>query len=228
MATRNEPAVLTVQGNWEELFGNERSALERILPDYLRPRRWFGGKTKDIRSVTLKHVIPIPSSISTVFYNLVQVGYVDGALDQYAVPLTFASGAHAKNVLDNSPHAVAARLEGGTNGILVDALAEASFGSVLLEAIGNNRTLSTSQGEMRARALGNDAAIRGADADFGPASSRFTNRAERRRTLEKVYHQGYRKIDPVPAARDFVQTETTLRAGPQIRGSHRAASVFPK
>jgi len=161
MATRNEPAVLTVQGNWEELFGNERSALERILPDYLRPRRWFGGKTKDIRSVTLKHVIPIPSSISTVFYNLVQVGYVDGALDQYAVPLTFASGAHAQNVLDNSPHAVAARLEGGTNGILVDALAEASFGSVLLEAIGNNRTLSTSQGEMRARALGNDAAIRG-------------------------------------------------------------------
>jgi len=59
MATRNEPAVLTIQGTWEELFGNERSALERILPDYLRPRRWFGGKTKDIRSVTLKHVIPI-------------------------------------------------------------------------------------------------------------------------------------------------------------------------
>ena len=37
--------------------------------------------------------------------------------------------------------------------------------------------------------------------------------AECRRTLEKVYHQGHRKIDRVPAARDFVQTETTLRAG---------------
>ena len=37
--------------------------------------------------------------------------------------------------------------------------------------------------------------------------------AECRRTLEKVYHQGHSKIDPVPAARDFVRTETTLRAG---------------
>ena len=161
MATRNEPAVLTIQGNWEELFGNERSALERILPDYLRPRRWFGGKTKDIRSVTLQHAIPIPSSISTVFYNLVQVGYVDGALDQYAVPLTFASGTHAQDLLENSPHAVVARLEGKRNGILVDALAEAPFGSVLLEAIGSNRTFSSSQGKFRATALGNDAAIRG-------------------------------------------------------------------
>src|SRR5262249_22674961 len=149
-----------VRGNWQELFGNERSALERILPDYLRPRRWFGGKTKDIRSVTLQNVIPIPSSISTVFYNLVQVGYVDGTLDLYAVPLAFASGTHVQDLLENSPHAIAARLEGGANGILVDALAEASFGSVLLEALGSNRTLSTRQGEFRATALGNAAAIR--------------------------------------------------------------------
>jgi len=162
MATRSEFPTLTIQGSWEEIFQVPgRAALERILPDYLRPRRWFGGKTRTIRSVTLQEVIPIPCSTSPVYYNLIKVEFADGPPDLYALPLSFASGTHAQELLDKLPHAIVTRLEGGAPGVLFDALAEASFGAVLLEAIGGKQTFATGQGEIRATGLSHDETIRG-------------------------------------------------------------------
>ncbi|HMF16453.1 MAG TPA: putative maltokinase [Gemmataceae bacterium] len=152
-----EVPTLTAARNWEEVIQPRgRSALERLLPDYLRRRRWFGGKTKRIRSATLRDTIPIPGSPATVFYNLVLVEYADGVPELYALPLTFAGGDHAEQLWDTSPQAVMACLEGATNGVLFDALADASFGNVLLEAMRNKQVFRSGQGEIHATAFAND------------------------------------------------------------------------
>ena len=152
-----ELPTLTVAGNWEEVFqAPGRSALERLLPDYLRRRRWFGGKTRTVRSATLRDTVPIPGSTATVFYNLVLVEYADGGPELYALPLTFAGGAVAEKLLETSPQVVAARLEGAAAGVLFDALADASFGNVLLEAMRGKRVFRAGQGEIHATALGDD------------------------------------------------------------------------
>ena len=53
--------TVTVMGGWESLFQEEgKTALEAILPDYLKGRRWFGGKARPLRSTTIPSVIPSP------------------------------------------------------------------------------------------------------------------------------------------------------------------------
>src|SRR5262249_24605801 len=50
--------TLTVTGEWDSIFQPEAKAeLEGVLPDYLKGRRWFGGKARRLRSAALTEVI---------------------------------------------------------------------------------------------------------------------------------------------------------------------------
>ena len=60
MAPESMAPEITLSRDWTELFappGDEQ--LEQALPEYLVHRRWFGGKARRLKAVTLKEVFPL-------------------------------------------------------------------------------------------------------------------------------------------------------------------------
>jgi maltose alpha-D-glucosyltransferase/alpha-amylase len=163
MATRSDLPTFTVRENWEEIFqAPAQAALESLLPDFIRRRRWFGNIARAIRSAGLRAVVRIPCLDSLVFFTLVQIDFAQGEPAFYALPLTLVAGSRAEAI---PVHESLARLDGAVSGILVDALADAAFAATLLEAIGGNKTFQSDRGQICATSTSHYATLRG-PADF--------------------------------------------------------------
>ncbi len=143
-----EPPALpevTVSGNWTALLrGPGRDRLGAVLPDVLRRQRWFGGKAREIRAVTVDDVIPIgPKDDPAMQVLTVHVDYVDGEPEDYVVPVRFAEGEEAGRLLAVHPEAVLATVKGqgsrGHSGVLLDALTDPDAATTLLHSIARQR-----------------------------------------------------------------------------------------
>ena len=94
------PAI-AVTAHWQDLFtGKPRAIFEALLPDYLKSRPWFSGKTGTIKLVTLKEIfnVPLPDETAAAL-ALLQIEYVDANTELFALPLAFAAGTAAGPVL---------------------------------------------------------------------------------------------------------------------------------
>jgi maltose alpha-D-glucosyltransferase/alpha-amylase len=133
--------VLTVRDSWEELFQNAGwEALAEVLPGYLSQRRWFGGKAQGLYGVERVLDFRITYGDQRVAHVcLFRVDDEEGSGDQYLLPLTWVSGEAAQRLEEEWPHFLVARLQGGSNGVLCDALADPSFCALMLEAVRGNR-----------------------------------------------------------------------------------------
>ncbi|HEV2121972.1 MAG TPA: alpha-glucosidase C-terminal domain-containing protein, partial [Chloroflexota bacterium] len=165
--------VLAVSGAWENLFSERnRPALVKILPDYLRSRRWFGGKARRIKDVKIVETIPVESGEFTARIAMLQVDYAEGDPETYVLPLTFAAGEQARHVEEWLPHAALARLNvrDGDDGILYDAVWETAFGSALLDMIARRRSLRGDLGALAATTTRQFRELRGPASDELPVS----------------------------------------------------------
>jgi maltose alpha-D-glucosyltransferase/alpha-amylase len=135
---------LDIKNSWGEIFaGENKSALEAILPAYMLSCRWFGGKARTISSTEIAEAFPFTHG---AYVTTIQVTYTDGEPQTYVLPLTFASGETAAQVQRDTPQAVVAQLPGG---VLYDAVYDKEFASSLLEAIQEGRQFKSSSGEIR-------------------------------------------------------------------------------
>lgn len=147
-------STLTVKGSWENIFQERtRADLEAILPDFLRARRWFGGKARRIHTVEILEAIPIHQTIGslTAFLGLLKVEYVEGKSEIYVLPLAFAGGNEASHVQDTMPQMIITRLRvsgGQEEGLLFDALWDSNFSTALLDAIAHSRQFTGAQGQI--------------------------------------------------------------------------------
>ncbi len=169
---------LQVTGSWEQLFRKEgRAGLEKILPDYLKTRRWFGGKARRIKSVNIHESIPLAGTDPASVLLLVRVEYPDIEPETYSFPVAFATGKDAARVQKESPQAVVAHLKvgrgnGNGEGILCDAFFEKDVCDFFLQAIGHRRRLKGSHGEIVASPTRVFRRIRGPETDtWHPPSS---------------------------------------------------------
>ena len=144
--------TVTVMGGWESLFQEEgKTALEAILPHYLKGRRWFGGKARPLRSTTIPSVIPFPYASSMAYMTAVVAGYTDGAPETYILPLAVAMGEHAEQVQKELPQAVVARVRAEQGeGVVYEALWDKGFCEALLVAIARRRRFKGTAGELSA------------------------------------------------------------------------------
>ena len=157
------PLITLKKGGWESVLSDPgKEPLERILQLQLPRQRWFGGKARRIKSTQIVDAIPIPHDRSIAYLTLVRVEYRDGDPESYVLPLAFAGGERAEQVLRESPDLVHARLAGADGeGVLYGALGERSLCSALLEAIGRRRRFRNSGGEVAATPLGPFKRLRG-------------------------------------------------------------------
>jgi maltose alpha-D-glucosyltransferase / alpha-amylase len=144
------PSVAPANGDWSSLVvGDDRPALNALLPDYIRPRRWFGGKARRIRQASIIDALDASSPALQAFVTLVQVEYVDGDPETYVLPMAVAEGKAAQRLMKEQPHAVVARVAGGrATRVLFDPAGEPAFAYELLRVMGTRRKLRGERGEV--------------------------------------------------------------------------------
>jgi len=105
--------------------------VEQLLPNYLTQQRWFGGKSRTIRSAKVASSTPIDNG--TYVLALIDVTYDDESSDRYQLPLAVASGSAAEELRSGSPKAILATLGDASKGaVLYDASASEGFRQALI------------------------------------------------------------------------------------------------
>ena len=148
------PAI-SVTGTWDStLYGRARADLERVLPNYLKMRRWFRGKARAIRTARIFDVLPVPNAGVSACFTLVQVDYTEGDPQMYLLPIAYTAGDHADYIVRENLHWVVSRIrlkDKNEEGILYDPLIEREFCEELLRVIARGRRLKGSEGELAAK-----------------------------------------------------------------------------
>jgi maltose alpha-D-glucosyltransferase/alpha-amylase len=139
-------------GKGEEIFQEElRPALERILRNYCRKARWFRGKARGIRSVTLFEVIPVTHSPRRSWITFIAVDFFEGDPEIYQLPLSVAGEEQAEGLFKEHPAAVIAQLlgrDGRPAGLLFDAAVSPDFCASLLTVMMRSRQVKGRKGEL--------------------------------------------------------------------------------
>ncbi|MEX2380947.1 MAG: maltose alpha-D-glucosyltransferase [Opitutales bacterium] len=146
-----ELRTIEVPERWENILEDRKAKneLEAILPDYVQERRWFGGKTKPIKSISITDSIPIPLKPGQAFITLIRIDYVQGESDTYLLPLAFTAGATPETF--GRPQWMIASLniaKKKQTGILHDGIASVGFNTAVLDAVSRRRTFTGDRGQI--------------------------------------------------------------------------------
>jgi maltose alpha-D-glucosyltransferase/alpha-amylase len=152
LPTDAELPLLTIEaGSWDALlYDGRQTQLERALPQYLRPRRWFGAKARKIKSVSLVDSIMLPFGSGVAYLALANVQYTEGSAETYLVPVAYAEGERVGQILADARHTAIARLKVRRGqeepGLLYDPLGDRDFARALLDLILSRRRLKGASG----------------------------------------------------------------------------------
>jgi len=143
--------AIVVHGEWEGVFGDAAAAaLEAALLQYVKNRRWFRGKSKNIKSLRVTETvsIPFPSCPSRLVFF--QVAYEEGEDESYLLPMAYVPQGEEKSQ-DEGQSAISFidLVEKGEKGWLYDALFSKEFCRQLLELMAHRRVLKGGQGVLR-------------------------------------------------------------------------------
>jgi maltose alpha-D-glucosyltransferase/alpha-amylase len=169
--------ALGVPERWQDILADTHHfRLKGILPDYLKPQSWFGGKSRIIKLLTIRETITVPlAGDAEAILTFLQVDYMEGDTDTYAVPLAFAHGSEAEWLRQHSPARIIAELNvsgPAQSGVLYDAFGSSEFCGALLELIWRRRRFRGSHGELRGLRLPAMRRILGDEALPQPSAAR--------------------------------------------------------
>jgi maltose alpha-D-glucosyltransferase / alpha-amylase len=196
-----EPPTLTVSGSagWESVFrGKAKLALEEALPAYLQTRRWYQGRFRTLKAVTIRDAVAIPRENSPSRIALVQVDYVESDPEIYLLPLAFAPDS-APNTEAGATPPVVARLrvrprgEGeAVQGVLYEPCGDRTFIAPLLDVATKGGRLESDAGDLRGEPSPNPAPLPDGAADAAPRLVELSNTSailEGRGVLLKLYRR---------------------------------------
>ncbi len=148
---------ISASQSWESILkGTVRRSLGAVLSTYIRQRRWYGGKARDLRALDIIDAVRVPTSRGASYVALLNADYTTGDPEVYVLPLSFATDAEAGPILREHAHAAIARVRqpGGVEGLLFDGMADKAFPRALLEGM---KAGSSFKGESGALLLGSSA-----------------------------------------------------------------------
>ena len=146
--------VFEVRDNWQEIFeGGVSARFEKILPDYIRRQRWFGSKSRRIKSTSIREFLPIGDSILAGMILFIDLQYTDGSGESYTLPITFLPGNQTGEIVEEQARMIMARVRVGSSGeegYLVDGLVRPEFCTALLSMIINRQRIRGATGRLTA------------------------------------------------------------------------------
>jgi maltose alpha-D-glucosyltransferase/alpha-amylase len=126
------------------IAGRARAELERALVRFLPTRRWFAGKARRIRAVSVTDALPLagPRAGPPARVLMARVDFIEGESETYAIPLVLLEGERAERLAADAPRSVVARLERrGEPAVLAEALVDPEVCRALLDAVRRRRRL---------------------------------------------------------------------------------------
>lgn len=192
-------APIKLPGDWTTVFADKAKAqLEARLLDWLPQQTWFIARSSALKQASVRRVIPLPADRLAARLTTVEVEFVDGTHDIYAVPLAFVSGPAASELRVENIRSVLCNLKlaDGTDAALCDAMGNADFSAELLALIATPRRHKCPGGELHATRTGSFAVILGEH----PLPAATPSKAEQRNSSvlygDKFILKLFRRIDP--------------------------------
>ncbi len=143
---------IKLAGSWDEvLVAPTKERLESLLLPYIRQRRWFAGKARRLKSMSISDAIEVPGVDRSAYLLTVVVTYADGDPETYLLPVAYANAAEAPMILERWPHAAVAWLrttDDEQRGLLYDALGPPGFAEGLLNIIAKRRRAPNEKGTL--------------------------------------------------------------------------------
>jgi maltose alpha-D-glucosyltransferase / alpha-amylase len=163
-----EPARLQVSGEWRAVLDEDGgSAWSEALATFLQGRRWYGGKARRLKSVSVADAVPVPTSGVEAVIALVRAEYTEGAPDRYVLPLAFGTGREVEHIGSEQIVArVTVRQNGRElDGVIYDASGSPDFAREVLMSIARRRTWKGRHGVISGMRTRNFGALAGDAAD---------------------------------------------------------------
>ena len=144
-----EQAALNATAGWEGIFnGISCQRLETVhLPSYLPKQRWFGGKSRRIKSTRVLDWTMLRSSHCVMVF--VEVGFDSGGSDVYLMLLAMAFSEAAEELQRTSPIAIIAPVFSDKgSGLLYEGVFDDNACLELLSFIENKGELESGHGRL--------------------------------------------------------------------------------
>ncbi len=141
-----QPQAIQIQGeDWRAAaMEQHRKALESAIAAWLPSRRWFSGKARLLKSVSIVQDVVMELPGSDAMLAMVQCDFVEGPSQKYSLFIAWAKGEQAAKLSAEAPQAVIVRaMLGEVEGVLYDPVHDPAFCSGLLDAIDQRRRFST-------------------------------------------------------------------------------------
>ena len=201
---------------------------ESVLPKYLVRQRWFGSKSRTIKSVTVFDWAVLPPEDAAIV--LVDVCFSEGATERYALPLAVVEVERElderfvitkllgkRHTLGESPTATSAQ-SAAQPCLLVDALALAPVRDAMLQTIRGNATMLAQAGSLQGRSIAS-AVVE------GPFTSRLIATEQSNTSVLfgdtlflKVFRRVESGINPDVEIGDFLTRDGRFRHTPAFAG----------
>ena len=146
-----EAPLLSGDGSIDAILaGRVRGQLEHAIQRFLPSRRWFAGKARVIRGVSVTDSLPLTGVRAAMSARIliVRVEFTEGETETYSVLMSLMEGERAEYLLADSPRSVIAHLprRPGETAVLVDAMVDPDVCRELLEAVRRRRALKGQNG----------------------------------------------------------------------------------
>jgi maltose alpha-D-glucosyltransferase/alpha-amylase len=148
VVTEKDP--LNVTAGWDSVLeGVSRRRVETIdLPEFLPHQRWFGAKSRHVRSTRIVDWMPLGTSQSVV--TLVAVQFDGGTPEVYLIPFAMTLGDAGEELRRTTPNAIVAPVvSGNAAGVLHDGVFDDTTCTALLSLIEDGARLDTRLGCVR-------------------------------------------------------------------------------
>lgn len=205
--------------------GRGRAQLEQtVLPAFLRAQRWFGGKARQLRSVTIADSVHSTVGTGEIDWLILAVTFAEGMTDHYLLPVGTAPGSAAADLFETQRQFLVARLtDGREERVLFDALADDAFCNLLLADISAGAKFASRHGTITAQPTTALAALRGnphhpLPVVRGPATSSNSLVFYGRRLLLKLFRRLEPGINPDFEIGRFLTEKTDFRSAPRVGG----------
>jgi maltose alpha-D-glucosyltransferase / alpha-amylase len=142
--TLQKSPKIRLERSWKDIFNhrNIRRLEADILPQYLRECRWFGGKSRIIRTIRISDVFAFDAKKDVIKLLFLKVNYTLGAPETYLLPLSFVYAAEAKKETGDFHKGIICRLFiNRREGFLFDAVHSRRLHELLLNVIIKRRRL---------------------------------------------------------------------------------------
>jgi maltose alpha-D-glucosyltransferase/alpha-amylase len=143
---------VSVEQDWCELLEPSRvSLLQRALAAYLPRCRWFGGKSRFVRSLEILDQIPIALPQEEARLLLLRTNYTEGEPEVYALAVACAHGARADELCEIAAPAVITPVrtrQPQADCLLYDAVQHPELANALLDLIARRRSLGGKTGRL--------------------------------------------------------------------------------